>query len=92
MNTTSPKYKIGQTIGHYLIKNIVEIKELQSIFYELEHTKIKSTILHVANEDPENLFCLAFQTPPSSSNGLPHILEHTVLCGSKKYPIKDPFF
>jgi len=92
MNTTSPKYKIGQTIGHYLIKNIVEIKELQSIFYELEHTKMKSTILHVANEDPENLFCLAFQTPPSSSNGLPHILEHTVLCGSKKYPIKDPFF
>ncbi|HEY4254736.1 MAG TPA: insulinase family protein, partial [Chlamydiales bacterium] len=41
---------------------------------------------------PENVFCLSFQTLPSSSNGVAHILEHTVLCGSKKFPVKDPFF
>lgn len=48
--------------------------------------------MHIANQDPENLFCLSFQTLPSTSNGVAHILEHTVLCGSEKFPIKDPFF
>ncbi len=48
--------------------------------------------MHIANDDPENLFCLSFQTLPNSSNGVAHILEHTVLCGSDKFPIKDPFF
>src|SRR4029078_9959759 len=41
---------------------------------------------------PENLFCLSFQTLPHKSDGVAHILEHTVLCGSKKFPVKDPFF
>ncbi len=48
--------------------------------------------MHIDNEDPENLFCLSFQTLPSTSNGVAHILEHTVLCGSEKFPVKDPFF
>lgn len=48
--------------------------------------------MHIACDDKENVFCLSFQTLPESSNGAPHILEHTVLCGSKKYPVKDPFF
>ena len=48
--------------------------------------------MHIGNDDPENLFCLSFQTLPDSSNGVAHILEHTVLCGSKKFPVKDPFF
>src|SRR5207244_550119 len=49
-------------------------------------------IMHIANDDPENLFCLSFQTIPTNSSGVAHILEHTVLCGSKKFPVKDPFF
>lgn len=48
--------------------------------------------MHIGNDDPENLFCLSFQTLPDSSNGVAHILEHTVLCGSEKFPVKDPFF
>jgi Zn-dependent M16 (insulinase) family peptidase len=48
--------------------------------------------MHIATEDPENLFCLSFQTIPDTSNGVAHILEHTVLCGSQKFPVKDPFF
>lgn len=48
--------------------------------------------MHLETDDPENLFCLSFQTLPDSSNGVPHILEHTVLCGSKAFPVKDPFF
>jgi len=68
------------------------IDELQSTLYEIEHTPTGAQILHIANDDTENVFCLSFQTLPSSSDGAPHILEHTVLCGSKKFPVKDPFF
>lgn len=45
---------------------------------------------HVKNDDPENLFCFAFKTLPTDSSGVAHILEHTVLCGSEKYQVKDP--
>lgn len=48
--------------------------------------------MHLETDDPENVFCISLRTWPSSSNGVAHILEHTVLCGSEKYPIKDPFF
>ncbi|TVR13678.1 MAG: hypothetical protein EA401_06150 [Planctomycetota bacterium] len=48
--------------------------------------------VHFANHDPHRAFCLGFRTSPEDSSGLPHILEHTALCGSRKYPIRDPFF
>ena len=52
----------------------------------------KASIIHIACDDPENVFCLGLKTWPDSNNGAPHILEHTVLCGSEKFPVKDPFF
>ncbi len=69
----------------------IELGELKAELIEMEHT-CGAKVLHVACDDPENLFCLSFETIPNSSNGVAHILEHTVLCGSKKYPVKDPFF
>jgi presequence protease len=83
---------LGDTYGHYQLKERFVIDELKIVMNVIEHTKSKSTILHLEADDPENLFCLSFQTLPSSSNGAAHILEHTVLCGSAKYPVKDPFF
>jgi Zn-dependent M16 (insulinase) family peptidase len=50
------------------------------------------THLHLACADEHRAFCLAFRTPPADSTGLPHILEHTTLCGSRRYPVRDPFF
>ena len=47
--------------------------------------------LHLCADDKENLLAIAFRTPPPDDTGLPHILEHTVLCGSKRFPVKDPF-
>ena len=47
---------------------------------------------HLANDDPQNVFMVAFRTVPMDSTGVAHILEHTVLCGSEKYPVRDPFF
>jgi len=76
----------------FKVLKITPIHELQCTLYELMHEPSGALVMHLKNSDPENFFCLSFQTLPRSSNGVAHILEHTVLCGSKKYPIKDPFF
>lgn len=77
--------------GFHLTKEI-DLPELKCTLREITHDPSGANILHLENGDPENLFCLCFQTLPMRSNGVAHILEHTVLCGSKKFPIKDPFF
>lgn len=84
--------KIGDTYRSFRITKFLPLDELQSTLLEAEHVPTGATLIHIANNDPENFFCLSFQTLPSSSNGVAHILEHIVLCGSKKFPIKDPFF
>jgi Zn-dependent M16 (insulinase) family peptidase len=85
-------FAVGQTHHDFLVTKATEIHELQCILLELVHLPTGAQVMHIANDDPENLFCLSFQTLPDSSNGVAHILEHTVLCGSKKFPVKDPFF
>lgn len=83
---------VGQKYGDFTVTKSVGITELQCQLTELVHEPTAAQIVHISNDDPENLFCLSFQTIPTTSNGVAHILEHTVLCGSKKFPIKDPFF
>lgn len=83
---------VGTIYKDFKITKALEIPELQCRMIELEHLPTGAQVLHVANEDPENFFCLSFQTVPDKSDGVAHILEHTVLCGSKKFPVKDPFF
>ncbi len=83
---------VGYTYHDFQLTKSLEIPELQCHFYELIHLPSGAQVMHIANDDPENLFCLSFQTHPDKSDGVAHILEHTVLCGSKKFPIKDPFF
>lgn len=93
MTIKSPRFHtIGQRYHDFEVTKVIEIAELQCQLIELLHLPTGAQILHIANDDPENLFCLSFQTLPNSSNGVAHILEHTVLCGSKKFPVKDPFF
>ncbi|WP_068470074.1 insulinase family protein [Candidatus Protochlamydia phocaeensis] len=89
---SSRLHTVGQTYHQFKLVNVVEIPELQCLLRELIHEPSGARIMHIGNEDPENLFCLSFQTLPYNSNGVAHILEHTVLCGSKKFPVKDPFF
>ena len=57
----------------------------------LRHRRTGAEVYKVQAEDPENLFSFTFRTPPSDHSGVPHILEHSVLCGSERYPLKDPF-
>lgn len=83
---------IGEKYYDFEVKRIVELPEINCQLIELIHLPTGAQVMHIANDDPENLFCLSFKTLPDNSDGVAHILEHTVLCGSEKYPVKDPFF
>ncbi len=75
----------------YEVKSRRTIRELQSEGMVLEHKKTKARLFLLSNEDENKVFCIGFRTPPDDDTGLPHILEHSVLCGSEKFPLKDPF-
>ncbi|MGB5159178.1 insulinase family protein [Desulfobacterium sp. N47] len=79
-------------ISGYKVKRIAEIPDISSFFYELNHIRTGSRHIHISNSDKENTFSVTFKTVPADSTGVAHILEHTVLCGSKTYPVRDPFF
>ncbi len=68
-----------------------EVKELNTLAHIYRHIPTGAEILSMENDDENKCFGIAFRTPPSDSTGVAHILEHTVLCGSEKYPVKDPF-
>lgn len=84
--------QIGSVYNDFKVINVKEIPELQCTLIELIHEPSGAMVMNISNDDPENLFNLAFRTIPSNSNGVAHILEHTVLCGSENFPVKDPFF
>ena len=86
------KYFTGQKLGPFIVTKVQPIQELSCTLVQLTHERVGAKVIHIANDDTENLFCLNFDTHPYSSNGVAHILEHTVLCGSKKFPVNDPFF
>lgn len=67
------------------------VEDIKSKGYYFRHKKSGARIAILSNDDENKVFSIAFRTPPQDSTGLPHILEHSVLCGSKKYPAKDPF-
>lgn len=73
-----------------LLKDQV-IPEINSRVLFYRHVKTGSEILSLVNDDENKVFGITFRTPPVDSTGLPHILEHSVLCGSQKYPVKEPF-
>jgi presequence protease len=84
-------YRKGQTIHGFTIERTEDIPELRSTALIALHERSGARLVHLCNEDPNNLFSIAFRTPASDNTGVPHILEHSVLCGSRKFPIKDPF-
>lgn len=67
------------------------VKEINSTARVFLHEKSGAKLLNLQNDDDNKVFAIGFRTPPSDSTGVPHILEHSVLCGSRKFPIKDPF-
>ena len=81
----------GKDLTAYRVIREKEVKELNSQGMILEHKKTGARVFLLSNEDENKVFCIGFRTPPSDSTGVPHILEHSVLCGSEKFPVKDPF-
>jgi Zn-dependent M16 (insulinase) family peptidase len=75
----------------FQIRRVEQIPEIRVTAYEIEHEKTGAAILHLHCDDRENLFSIGFRTPPRNSTGVPHILEHSVLAGSERYPLKDVF-
>lgn len=67
------------------------IGECKSKAVLFRHKKTGAEVMSVSNDDENKVFGIVFRTPPSDSTGIPHILEHSVLCGSRKYPVKEPF-
>lgn len=76
---------------NYELKEKQEIAELNSCCYLLEHKKTKAKVALIENDDNNKVFSIGFRTPPKDSTGVAHIVEHTVLCGSREFPVKDPF-
>jgi presequence protease len=68
-----------------------EIRELKGMVRFYKHILTGAELLSIINEDDNKVFGICFRTPPSDSSGVAHILEHSVLCGSRKYPVKEPF-
>ncbi len=75
----------------YTILEKREIKDIDSVSYLLKHNKTGARVALLSNDDDNKVFYIGFRTPPTDSTGVAHIIEHTVLCGSDKYPLKDPF-
>jgi Zn-dependent M16 (insulinase) family peptidase len=78
-------------VNNFELVRSEEIKELNTGAKIYRHIPTGAEILSMENDDENKCFGIAFRTPPSDSTGVAHILEHTVLCGSRKYPVKDPF-
>ncbi|MBS6721940.1 MAG: insulinase family protein [Clostridiales bacterium] len=81
---------ISDLKGYVLVER-KKIEELDGEGYVLCHKKSGARVLLIDNEDTNKVFSIAFRTPPSDDTGVAHILEHSVLCGSDKFPSKDPF-
>ena len=82
----------GGNIHGFTVKDVKHVPELHLTALRLEHDKTGADYLHVARDDKNNVFAINFKTNPVDRTGLPHILEHVTLCGSEKYPVRDPFF
>ncbi len=81
---------LEQLAAYELVKE-KELNEMNSLGVVLRHKKTGARIFLMENDDDNKVFCIGFRTPPGDSTGLQHILEHSVLCGSEKFPVKDPF-
>ena len=86
--TTLP---LGSTVSGFTVTSKKSLAELDADAYVLHHRSSGARLLYLACEDENKAFSIAFKTPPTDDTGVFHILEHSVLCGSAKFPVKEPF-
>lgn len=85
------KMKINDRLFGFLVKEIHELSGIGAVMYIMEHEKSGARLVYLDRDEENKTFSIAFKTLPSDSTGVFHILEHSVLCGSDKYRLKDPF-
>ncbi len=88
----SQEFRKNEEYCGFVIDEVTPVEEVELLVYEITHRPSGAQIIHIASNETENLFSLCFKTYPKHNKGVAHILEHTVLCGSRTYPVKDPFF
>ena len=84
--------KKGDEVEGFKVQEIERIEFFDITAYKLEHIRTGAKYLHLDSSDMDNVFAVLFRTPPDDHTGKPHILEHLSTCGSKTYPLRDPFF
>lgn len=84
-------FKKGLIYSGFELIDEVQLNEINSIGRLFNHIKSGARLFAIQNDDDNKVFSITFRTPPNDNTGLPHILEHSVLCGSRKFPVKDPF-
>ena len=85
------EFKQNEIYFGFRLQKIEEINDIHSTAYLFSHEKSGARLLYLKNADHNKVFNVVFKTPPENDCGTPHILEHSVLCGSRKYEAKDPF-
>lgn len=85
-NSAEFKFHIGSNYEGFLCTEVGPIHEFNMVAYIFKHIKLGSLYLHLDRNDSNNVFSVNFRTTPYDSTGLPHILEHSVLCGSERFP------
>lgn len=75
----------------YALEQEVKLNDVAGVGFVLRHKKTGARVAIISNDDENKVFGIGFRTPPENSTGVPHIIEHSVLCGSERYPAKDPF-
>ncbi len=88
----TPTLGPGDTRDGFTVQEVTRLEGLRAVALRLEHGPSGARVLHVYADDPENLFSITLPTLPQDDTGAPHILEHSVLGGSRRYPVRQPFF
>jgi Zn-dependent M16 (insulinase) family peptidase len=90
--TTASSSSASASAAPFVLKRSRFLPTLNLTVEEYEHTRTGAVHFHLASDNPENVFLVALRTVPMDSTGVAHILEHTALCGSRRFPVRDPFF
>lgn len=82
---------VGTMYSGFLVTDVIDLPELSGTAYVMRHETTRARALWLACDDENKSFAIAFKTPPANNTGVFHILEHSVLCGSDRFPVKEPF-
>lgn len=85
------KYSVNDKLHGFVVRKASRVDEVNADAYLMEHEKSGARLLYLDSPDDNKCFYIGFRTPPDNSKGTPHIMEHSTLCGSRKYPLKEPF-